>query len=144
MAVFMTFLRGRHHTGIVFPRFAVLLASSALMASQNRPAASSQNSLTMREFKSLRERANTAEDFRKLATWCRLKAEQYRKSKASLEAELGNQHSRTSPQSNPKHPTRGQDLHALAVHYGDLSRQWADLSEVFSQRAAELDAPPAK
>ena len=59
------------------------------MASQNRPAASSQSSLTMREFKSLRERATTAEDFRKLATWCRLKAEQYRGSKASLEAELG-------------------------------------------------------
>jgi len=140
----MTFLRGNHHSGIVFPRFAVLVASSAFMASQNSPDTSSQTSLTMREFKTLRERANTAEDYRKLAAWCRLKAEHYRKRKSNLEAELGKHDSRISPQSNPKHSTRGQSLHALAVHYGDLSRQWTDLSEVFSHRAAELDASPAK
>jgi hypothetical protein len=98
----------------------------------------------MREFKRLREHANTAEDFRKLAQWCELKAEQYRKSKANVEAEVSDHHSRVSPQANPKHPTRGQNLHALAVHYGDLSKQWTDLSEVFVMKASQLDARPAK
>jgi hypothetical protein len=148
MPIFMTFLYSAHHTDIVFPRFAVLLASSAVMASQNSPAAPSQSSarssLSMREFKTLRERANTAEDYRRLATWCQSKADQYRKSKANLEAELGNKYSRSSPQSNPKHPTRAQDLHALAIHYGDLSKQWTDLSDLFLEKAAELDARTAK
>ena len=140
--VFMTFLCGEQDTDIMFPRFALLLASSALTASQNSSAASShgseRSSLSMREFKTLREHAKTAEDYRNLATWCRLKADQYRKSKANLETELGNDHSRISPQSNPKHPARGQNLHALAAHYGDLSKQWTDLSQVFSEKATEL------
>ena len=118
------------------------------MASQNSPAASLQkfarSSLSMREFKMLRERASTAEDYRKLAGWCQLKAEQYSKSKAKAEAEISDYHSRISPQSNPKHPTTGQTLHALAVHYGDLSKQWTELSHLYSEKAAELDARPQK
>ena len=125
-------------------RFGVLLASSALVASQTGAAPSPQNSartsLSMREFKRLREHANTPEEFHKLAVWCQLKAEQYRQSKAELEAEVGDHHSRISPQSNPKHPTRGQDLRTLAAHYGELSKQWTDLSGLYSSKAAELEA----
>jgi hypothetical protein len=91
------------------------------------------------EFKRLRERARTAEDFRRLATWCRWKAAFYRKDEADCEAEL-RRHPQPSPHPQPKHPTRGQTLRTLALHYHELSSHWTELADIFTNKALEVGA----
>jgi hypothetical protein len=132
----------------VFRRLAVLFASGTLLASQDSSPSSRQQpmrtSMSLREFKQLREHARTAEEFRKLAEWCQLKAGLYRKSEANCAAELQNYYTQSSPQSSPKHPTRGHDLHTLVLHYRELSRHWTELSGLFSDKAVELESRTSK
>jgi hypothetical protein len=96
--------------------------------------------MSQHEFQHLRGSARTAEDFRRLAEWCRSRSEIYRNSLQACETEWRSYHSQSSPQSVPKHPTRGQSLKALKQHYGELAQHWQDLSAEYSGRASQLEA----
>jgi hypothetical protein len=64
--------------------------------------------MSLLEFQTLRNRARTAEDFLKLAQWCRSTSELYRKRQR------------------------------LGHDYGELSRHWQDLAMEYSDRAGQL------
>jgi hypothetical protein len=138
----MTFSWATHHTECVLQKFAVLFTSGTLLASQALTTSTQPHTakpLTARQFNKLRASAHTSEDFRRLAEWCQLKAAEYGKNSAGYENEARQLYGRSSPQSNPKHPTRGEDLHALAVHCRELSKHWSELSALYTSKAAEME-----
>jgi len=72
--------------------------------------------MTTRDFRLLRNRARTPVEFRTLAAWCRYTAELYRKRE------------------------EGCAVQALALQYAQMRRDWAQLSCIYSDKAAELES----
>ena len=96
--------------------------------------------MSVGEWKQLRGRARTAEDFRTLASLCRERAGLYRKKQANCEDELQQHHMQSSPQSVLKHPDRKQTLATLIAQYSEMSEHWRELAGLYSSKATEIEA----
>jgi len=74
-----------------------------------------RTTMKMRDFADLRERANTPQEFRDLAEWCRLRAQLCRSQEARHTAGI------------------------LAGHYRELSKHWAELHSLYTTKAIEME-----
>src|SRR5579883_2965178 len=94
---------------------------------------------TNRDWKRLRKMAHTAEDYRKLAEWCRAQAEVNNKKASTYQAELREYYSNSLGAAHPKYPPPDATLKNQIAHCQDLARYWNGEAAHITRRMAELE-----
>jgi hypothetical protein len=119
----------------------VLVAKCAQAQSETAlPAAATRGRIqNTREYRALRKRAKTADDFKALSAWCSDQSAVCRRKIAQLEAEL-NDYQPGSPRPGQKYPPRDQTLRNLIAHYRIVAANWQKTAENYMAGSAKLGA----
>ena len=119
----------------------VLIAGYVWAQSQtSQPAATTRARVqNAREYRALRKRAKTADDFKALSAWCSDQSAICRRKIAQLEVELNDYHS-NSLRPDSKYPPRDETLQTLIAHYRIVAGNWQKNAENYMARSAKLEA----
>ena len=127
---------------------AALLVQSIALAFQSTETATPKRETivvkTAREFRSLRGRARTPEEFGALSQWCDLQAGACRRKQAGYEQELREYYAHPPAVPRPKYPARSQTLSLLIAHCKEQAEHWSELAELYSGRTKPSDTAAAE
>ena len=118
-----------------------LLGVSGLAAA---PQAQSTSEVTAQDWKRLRSKAKTAEEFRTCAKWCRSQAGRNQKTAAQYEAEVRAVDARPANRQGAKYPPTRESLRAKVDYYQGQVKHWNDLAASYDKKAAVAESPTRK